>query len=326
MKKLGLIIGKLMIAVMAIMLVSCKSTVRTIPLADYSKHQIEDDVILYSLPKNSLSINFQVKERHEIPGIFSAYAPELLGVDPEISEEDRSYELIQGDLRSGVVKDPAQYYLIVNASKSVLSKPLFNLDGFLVSFNEGGLMEIDEELLSDPGQSKFVIQRRTDSYFVKGLSERIDTTFKMVRNDSLGFIKHPIMRKVVVAKPDRDKAADIANQLLDLQQEKMSIMLGDENELPDGKAFEIVFREYDKIEAKYLPLFYGRVEESSETVEFTLIPELTQLDTALVLGYFSKENGFSTKGSAEAERLYIWLTNESRNDLLTELHQHLDTI
>lgn len=316
----------LVFAGLSVIFFSCSSVQRTFPLSEIENQELKEDVVTYSLPKNAIRLQFKMNEVHKIPGSFAVYSKEMIGVEPDILVESWDYQLKARAILLETLPDANQNYLVEHSKKSIAGKPVFNENGLLIGFNvpleeskrNGAFSVRSEEVTLD--------LRRDSRYYVKGIGERIDTTYRIIRHDSLGVIQQPVLKKQSVVKSEKEKAADLAGIMLDLQQEKLRVLQGDKHELPDGKAFEVVFNEFKSIEEKYLPLFYGTTEESSRILEFSLIPEPELLDSTIILGYFSEKTGFRNEAFDQSTPLSISFTMLSKHEKSEILRHQMDSI
>lgn len=326
MKNRSVIIWEIAIVGLTLFFLSCGSIQRTISLNNIENEEIAEDVVVYYLPKNVIKAHFILKEVHQIPGPYASYSKEMIGVEPQILTENRSYTLQPNGISLSSIPDTDHYYLVQHFSRSIAGKPVFNEDGLLTGFNSSSPKN-SKLLIHNEDSNEVTLDIRGDSrHYVKGMGERIDTTYRVIRNDSLGIIQQPVLKKQSVLRSDKEKAADLANTMLDLYQEKLRILQGDKHELPDGKAFEVVFREYEVIENKYLPLFYGTVEESTKKLEFEFIPESAWKDTSILLGYFSEEAGLKKDSTGNAKPLSIRYHVLAKSEKLDQLNQQMDSL
>ena len=99
-----------------------------------------------------------------------------------------------------------------------------------------------------------------------------DTVYKVVESDT-AFIKVPELKEQAIAKSLEDKAKEAAHQLFKLRKRRFKILTSNYEVLPpDGKAYEVIVRELDKLEKEYLSLFLGKEVSVIERGQFSYKP------------------------------------------------------
>ena len=78
----------------------------------------------------------------------------------------------------------------------------------------------------------------------------------MVQVDT-GFVQMPVTREVMQDKTLEDKAAEAAEIILSVRQERMNIAMGHTDATFSGEALAAALEELSRIEEEYLALFRG---------------------------------------------------------------------
>ncbi len=116
-----------------------------------------------------------------------------------------------------------------------------------------------------------------------------DTVYKVVETDT-AFIKVAELKEQAIAKSLEDKAKEAAHQLFKLRKRRFKILTANYEVLPpDGKAYEVIIRELDKLEREYLALFLGKEVSVMERGQFSYKP--TANDKGGVLFRISPDKG-----------------------------------
>ena len=315
---------RIWIAFVLISMVSCE-TVRVLPLADYQKKGLVNQVILYNLPQNQYHFEIKIKEEQFIPGEFSAYSTELLGIKPIAEQLHSNWSIKDLSIDLEAIPDSNQYYAIENPGESFLAFPSYSGTGLLLSFNGGvaDLSQVREKREPLSGQLPMDVDQ--SEAFVNAQEERVDTSYKYIDTDTASF-RVPVLRKSVISKSTYDKAVDVSKMLLELRAEKYNLLMGDENEFPDGKAFEIAFDEYQKIENQYLPLFTGKRVEHEFFYQFTILPDSGKVQDGVILGFFNDQKGFSNTGTEMRDALILNFELINSPALVDSMNYFLDSV
>lgn len=304
-------------------LISCES-VRVMPLTEYQKKEVVSQVVLYNLPQNQYHFEIKIKEQQYIPGEFSAYSTELLGIKPIAERSYSTWTIEDISIELQAIPDSLQFYAIENPGESFLAYPAYSKTGLLLSFNSSTTESISEPRQQGPLSGQLSMDVNQSEAFVNAQEERVDTSYKYIDTDTASF-RVPVLRKSVVSKTAYDKAVDVSKMLLELRNEKYNLLMGDENEFPDGKAFEIAFSEYQKIENQYLPLFTGKKAQKDFYYQFTLLPDSGKVKDGVVLGFFNESNGFSTTGSDMRDALVLNFELINSPGMVDGLNDYIDS-
>lgn len=288
---------------LALGLTSCNS-VRIIPLDAYKAHEAYDHAVLYNLPKNQFHFEIKVNEMQLIPGDFSAYSQELLGIQPVTEKQESSWRIADISIEMQAIPDSSHYYMIDQPGRTFLAYPRFSPSGLLLSFNTDVPQAEENFIRKGNIEGELSMDLQQSGALINATEERVDTTYKYFDTDTASY-RVPLIRKSVVSKSSRDQAQDVAKMLLELREEKFNLLMGEENEFPDGRAFEVAFNEYERIENQYLPLFMGKTRQQNFFYQFSFLPDTQSVKDGVVLGYFNDKTGFSGVGTNPADAVIL---------------------
>lgn len=222
--------------------------------------------VIYSLPRTTVRI--QVKARREAftAGPYAQFAQKYMGVAARTGNST-SVTLEEITLEPFVEADPSIRY-----TASIPEKSSANF----LQFCTQGLIAMADNYTGQPVAWRFTPQAGTASFEgidpLGNLGKETTTLYKAVRTDE-GYESVPVSQDNVIEKsPDR-KAADAAAAIFSLREKRQQIATGDTDATFSGEALQAAIDEIDRLEARYLSLFYGIRDISFEEKTFEITPE-----------------------------------------------------
>ncbi len=314
-------------ALCAIVLLSSCSSIQVIPLKEVDNHLIENDVLIYTLPKNVIRVDAEIIENNFKKGPFAEYADQYLGISNVALKDSFHYTLDKISISIYSEPDSDEIYLINAGKKKRLPSILLTSQGIIQSINASPTSEYYELAKNKSAQFN---QSELDDYFVpltKGQYLKNDTVFKTIQTDS-STIRIPVVNKSYVAKTNKDKAHDLAKILLDMREEKFSMLIGDLEEFPEGETFQTIMKEFEKLEKDYLPLFTGTTSIKKHTIQkdiTPLHPDKQENQLYPVFAFNQKDGFIDLKGANEQDIVYLEISPATKVAELNKLYQQLDT-
>ncbi len=235
--------------------------------------------IVYMLPKTILQIEVDTKCILETPGMYFQYADRFLGMKEVIQNESIRYEITGFRISTKTVPDTSQAFLIGTGKKGKNITIALTPEGYLKSING----KEDNATHSDNLLSETSIKNNTKTW--ETLPSSIFTKEMQQANSTA-------------------KMAELAaNQLFTIRDTRFSLLTQDADKTPsDGRSYEIVLSELNRMESAYLELFKGKVTESNQTFSYTMNP---QKDFTDVLLRFSLFKGILDKSNLGGNPIYI---------------------
>ncbi len=235
--------------------------------------------VVYLLPKTIIQIEVDTKCIQETPGMYFQYADRFLGIKDFIQNESIRYEITGFRLTTKTIPDPEQAYLISTGKKGKNTTFTLTPEGYLKSINGVGEKGLHPTALSTEKiekNSPKVWETAGSSIFTKDM-QLANSTAKM--------------------------AELAANQLFTIRDTRFSMLTQDADKTPsDGRSYEIVLSELNRMESAYLELFKGKVTESKQTYSYTLTP---QKDSTDILLRFSLFKGILDKSNLGGNPIFI---------------------
>lgn len=235
--------------------------------------------IVYLLPKTILQVEVDTKCIQETPGMYFQYADRFLGMKEVIQSESIRYEITGFRVSTKILPDPNEAYLISTGKKGKDIAIALTSEGFLKSING----KAEPKTQTEKVINKSVIKNETNQWEMSGSS---------------------IFTKEMQQANSTAKMAELAaNQLFTIRDTRFNLLTQDLDKTPqDGRSYEIVLSELNRMENAYLELFKGKVTESAQTFDYTLNP---QKDSNDVLLRFSLFKGILDKNNLGGNPIYI---------------------
>jgi hypothetical protein len=309
----------------AILLTAC-SSVKVYNIHDAQNFEIKNDGLIYSLPRTVIRIEVEATKVETRKGPYADYAEKFLGITNVPLKDSVQWILSNLKITSYAEPDSSHFYCIESNKLNLSQQINLSREGLLVSLNgkddyESGADQTDlfiNQVFNEPIEL-------TQLPVMDAQTVRIDTTYRTVFTDSSS-VRIPVLRKQQVNKSLEDKAHEIADLILELREEKVAILIGDVEEFPDGKALDIIIREFQKIEEKYLPLFTGSQRKETSKAVFEFIPNDENLTRKNILFRFSEDRGILSNIDLSGRPVLIEIQQQGNTDHLKSFANHLDTI
>ncbi len=246
--------------------------------------------VSYFLPNTSLVIEAEAVKEIFYAGPYAKYAQKYLGI--EVRQEDEvNYTLSAVSITPYSEADQSErYYLDFGASEvsagflqltslGLISRPEANY-GQSVAYRFGQ---------EQGGQS-------ADNGLISNVDSKSTTLYQGVESGD-GFTKVGITQKMTVAKTLEAKAAETAELILKLRQDRINILVGDTDATYSGEALGAAVESLEKLEKEYLTMFLGYSVTSVQKEGYELVPNAQR--TIYVAFRFSSTSGLlSSEDSA----------------------------
>lgn len=236
--------------------------------------------VVYLLPKNLIGIQVETLCRQETPGIYFQYAERFLGIKDFIQNESTRYEIKGIRLRTKTTADTTKTYLISAGKKTKNFSIALTPEGFLKSINGP-----QETIAEKPKQI--------------GPKDRTNKTMPEWQTQP-----DAVFTKEMQLASSTAKMAEIAaNQLFTIRENRFNLLGQEADKTPgDGRSYEIVLSELNRMEKAYLELFKGTTTERTRTFSYTLDPKGNSND---ILFRFSLLKGILDKNDLGGNPFYL---------------------
>ncbi len=255
--------------------------------------------IVYSLPSTTFLIEVDAVQEYFFAGPYAAYAKKMLGIDAQLRNSVKAH-VTHVRMLPCVEADPSARY---SADAGVESLLTLSSQGF-ISFRD------TLEARSLAWRFSPVPQR---DFSDKGLTGeeimRTETSLELVQVDT-GFVRMPVTREVPDVKTLEDKAAEAAEIVLSVRQERMNIAMGQTDATFSGEALKAALDELGRIEEEYLALFRGYTVCRPQHGTFDVRPSAGDRVQRYVAFLLSDQDGLKDEGKGTPYYLELAVESE----------------
>lgn len=230
--------------------------------------------LVYSLPKTTLRISVHATETVTRRGPYYQYAERFLGISGVPDSDDIIWSIDSIGIGSYQEADPGQYYVLTTNDRYVANFFRLTGEGFILPVNREPIPELEGFMV--PREKEVRRPLFTDLSIQPWVVEETRTVMRMVRQDT-AFVNVPVMQRQSVTRSLQDKAAEVADLIFELRNNRFKLLSGDLDLFPDGKALEAIINEFARLEKEYLALFTGKVIESRHRFIFEYSPDKAAL-------------------------------------------------
>lgn len=263
--------------------------------------------IVYGLPRTVFNFVVEMQRTIEIPGPYSMYAADMLGLNNVIRNENEYWEITGLKVESLEEVDPSQLYIIEGTTA-------FGSNALSLR-NEGLIIDINPYTYYESGNQKGIETKEggrfvssdlgSDEYFMV----QRDTAFRRVNVDST-FIRIPYIVEKRRQLPNEQLAERAARRLMEMRDGKHFILTGEANVLPQSEA---VIKEMNRLENEYTELFTGKTIREKRTFSYQVIPEQALAGKPVTLFNFSELTGITDEKTGDPVMIEMVPERKTRN-------------
>lgn len=241
---------------------------KTVPL---NKVKNPSEGLIYSLPKTKIIVEVKTRRIQETPGIYYPYAERYLGLKDICQSETVHYEIEDINVRTKAIPDPENTYVIVAENKKQTPSIELTSEGFLRSIN---------------GNSEIKKQREYTFGKIDKTGRPCNTNYQTQESS--------IITQEMQQSNSTAKMAELAaTQLFNIREARINALTLEAEHAPsDGKSYEIILSELNRMEKYYTELFTGKRVEKIET---TMLEYEPQKSGEEILFRFSQLKGIVDK-------------------------------
>lgn len=244
--------------------------------------------VIYSLPRTGIRVVAEVSQEKFFRGPYSEFALKYLGVKNAATSDAELWKINDLKMETFGEPDPAEMHKATGAVASMIS---LSANGVLIGINSSvkgesaktytsvftDNVEIPREVWSDVSMHSFI--------------EGKDSTRRT--GDKL--------------KTLEEKAAEAAQDILKLRKRKALTLAANYDKLPpDGKAYQVMVEELNKIIGDYESLFIGKSYKSSHKYVFEVVPD-SKGSKAIVAFRFSANGGILPESNVSGKPIMLEL-------------------
>lgn len=229
--------------------------------------------VIYALPQTVIEVEVIAEKTILRKGPFADYAQKFLGIADIVSMDGVDWKLKSVKVSSKGEVDPEQYYKVTTTVDYEPSLIALTPEGLIRGFNLKSTSFCNEER-----ELVFLNEENVNIEYGKFSIDPIvkyseDTIYKVVETDT-AFVKVPVLEKQVLTKSIEEKAEEAAHQIFKLRKRRFKILTANYEVLPpDGKAYEVIVRELEKLENEYVSLFIGKKVSINTSSKYWYTPK-----------------------------------------------------
>jgi hypothetical protein len=215
---------------------------------------VSTEGVIYSLPRTGIRIQVQARQEKFFHGPYFQYAEAMLGLKNAPSTDFERWTITDIQVETFSEADPNQVYKSTGIAASMLN---LTESGILAGINSQAVSD-DESL----AVSTFL-----------GNVETPDFPFADLSLNPFFEIGDSTRRRAIVTKSIEEKAQEAAHTITKLRKRRFKALANAYDvQLPDGRAYELMVEELDKLEEEYVGLFIGKSYKQIFEYSFDFIP------------------------------------------------------
>lgn len=223
--------------------------------------------VVYSLPRTGVRIYVTAVQEKFFFGPYHQYAEPMLGLKNAPSSDRESWTITDIRIETFSEPDPSQVFKATGPAASLVS---LSESGTIAGINAG--VETKEERLP---VSTFLDH-----------SSIPDVPFTDLSLDSFFEKPDSTHKNTLVIKSLEEKAQEAAHTVTKLRKRRFKTLAnGYEEQLPDGRAYEVMAEELDKLEKEYVALFIGKSYKNTFQYCFDYMPENNSVSGEVVFRF-----------------------------------------
>ena len=285
-----------------------------VPLSDTVT--LTDGSIIYALPRTVFTIKVDMERAIEIPGPYSRYAAEFLGITDAITQESESWRIIGIIVNTHEEPDPSEYYVIKANSFFRTNALALRREGLILDINPQRFNATERQTVGDGqdvNQFRFADLGSDEYFYIQR-----DTAYQRVSIDST-FIRVPYIVDNRRRLSQEQLAQRAAQRVIELRDGKHLVLTGETNVFPQSDA---AINEINRLEKEYTELFAGKVIKENRSYTVTFIPELGMERRSVTLFQFSELTGPISGQSSSGVAIVAELIPEQKTKALSIINNN----
>lgn len=249
--------------------------------------------IAYSLPQTKVDITLEAQQTVETPGEFYNYAERYLGSDAArkaVRTASTSWKLLSAVIvAKGEIPDKAETYLMQFKGGSPV---------YVMLSDKGIPLTINAEDTPAPTKTlELPTAKPLSASPLESKAARYAVTEEMLQSSSLA-----------------KRAQLAADQIMQLRQSRQDYLTGQADNMPDGKALELILQNINAQEEALTAMFLGTVRTSTAVTTVTYTPG-TQPASNVVIARLNPIKGFVGAKDLSGAPIYLNYSIKSRGEL-----------
>ena len=240
--------------------------------------------LTYSLPQTTITLEVEAVQEKFYAGPYAKYAEKYLGIKPR-QKDETLFQLTEIRMTPYVEADQSRRYSL-NVSKGKVDATFLKLSG-------EGLISFSDANFGDQSIWRFPVKTQGD-FSSKGVTSNLSTeSTTLYRNEKKesAYNKISVQQNMVVEKSPEKRAAETADMILKIRQQRLQIVTGDTDATYSGEAMGAAIAELTRLEQEYMTLFVGYSEYQTQTMKFEVVPEADRESQMYIAFRLSDDSG-----------------------------------
>ncbi|MBO4467617.1 MAG: DUF4831 family protein [Bacteroidales bacterium] len=260
----------------------------------------------YALPFTSFTVEVDLVHQNHFAGPYSAFAKDMLNMDVPASDVKKTY-IKEIRIVPHLEADPwaARYTAPVNSS--------------LLRLSAQGLIAFGE--MPETGLDWRFQPAVTSSFGANGITgatrQQKNIVYKTMETEE-GEVKVPVEHAITVAKTLEDKAAEAAELILNVRQDRHNIAVGNTDANYSGESMAAALAELTKLEQEYILLFTGYDTVSESHASFEVLPSSTARTNRYTAFYMTEDGKLVKENKTRAKPYELEFTPVALPDVKSE--------
>ena len=222
--------------------------------------------LTYSLPSTTITLDVEAVQEKFHAGPYAKYAEKYLGIKAR-QKDETTFQLTSIRMTPLLEADQSRRYS-VNVKKG-------EIDATFLKLSAAGLVSFSDANFGDESIWRFPTEVKGD-FSGKGVSSNLTsestTLYKNAKTES-AYSRVAVQQNMVVEKSTEQKAAETAEMILKLRQQRLQIVTGDTDATYSGEAMGAAIKEITRLEEEYMTLFVGYSNFQTQNMRFEVVPQ-----------------------------------------------------
>ena len=226
-------------------------------------------LVTYSLPSTTITLDVEAVQEKFHAGPYAKFAEKYLGIKAR-QKDETTVQLTQIRMTPLVEADHSKRYTL-NVKKG-------DIDATFLKLSSCGLVSFADANFGDESVWRFPTKVSGD-FSDKGVSSNLTsesaTLYRNAKTES-AYNRVAVQQSMVVEKSLEQKAAETAQMILNLRQQRLQIVTGDTDATYSGEAMGAAIEELTRLEQEYMTLFVGYSDLQTQKMRFDVVPQANQ--------------------------------------------------
>lgn len=235
-------------------------------LVSAQKNSDPEGFITYSLPSTTITLDVEAVQEKFYAGPYAKFAEKYLGIKAR-QKDETAFQLTEIRMVPLLEADQSRRYS-VNVKKG-------EVDATFLKLSTVGLVSFSDANFGDESVWRFPTEVKGD-FSGKGVSSNLTsesaTLYRNSKTES-AYNKVAVQQNMVVEKSLEQKAAETAEMILKLRQQRLQIVTGDTDATYSGEAMGAAIEEISRLEKEYMTLFVGYSDFQTQKMRFDVVPQ-----------------------------------------------------